>query len=378
MITGNGTLSLRKKDLENQKVPALSFRKTTFAHKAVAGETGFNLASLTTPSELTSNGFSQPSVGELQNAQLLFYRNNLKLVSSARGVLMDFVSYNIVSSTQINWVGFTAEADEIFVVEIDHNARTGMRVVDAAPLVATGTMAAGVQDFSVGMPFQINKYQNMQVGAVTVSVDGVQQYRNSGNATASPGADGNYQEVDAGNGYGTIIRFNTTEVYSRNIAVVSTGLLVEKPNEAQLAELERVQGQIDKIIPTVAELAGVPETDFQAAPNQIQLKQFGDRVLDLEGWEVIITTTLLTQKKHRRILADTSSAPFTLTLPASPKVGDSITIMDAGGAWTTNNLTVARNGQNIIGIADDLLLDASDTWVELVYYSASRGWAVRA
>lgn len=281
-ITGNNTLSIRKKDLANQKSIAVGFKRTVFAHKASAGETGISIGNLVTPTELSGMGFTQPSFSEIASGQMKAFRNNVRIVSSSKGLLMDYMSYIIKSATEIEWVGFTADQNEIFVVEIDHNARTGMRVVDAAPLVATGVLAAGSQDFSVGMPFNINKYPSMQVGAVTVYEDGVQVYRNTGNATAAPGADGNYQEVDAGNGYGTLIRFNTVEAFDRNITVLSTGLLVEKPNESQLAEIEAVQGQVDRLVETVAVLAGVPETDFQAAPSQIQLKQFGDRVLAME------------------------------------------------------------------------------------------------
>lgn len=58
---------------------------------------------------------------------------------------------------------------------------------------------------------------------------------------------------------------------------------MEKPQASQLAEIERLQGQLDAIVTTVADLAGVPETDFRAAPNNVDLKVFGDRVLALES-----------------------------------------------------------------------------------------------
>ncbi len=377
-ITGNNTTSTRKRDLANQKSIAVGFKKTVFAHKAAAGETGISVGNLTVPSELSGAGFTNPSFSEIASVKMKLYRNNVRITSSAKGVLMDYLSYNISSSTQINWVGFTTEENEIFTVEIDHNARTGLRVVDAAPLIATSVLSAGVQDFSVGMPFEVNKYPNGQVGAVTVYVDGVAQNRNAGNATAAPGADGNYQEIDAGSGVGTIIRFNTTELYDRNITVISTGLLVEKPNEAQLAEVERVQGQVDKLVETVAELAGVPQTDFQSAPNQVDLKQFGDRVIALEGWQTVVTTTILTAQKTRKVLANTTSGAFTLTLPASPAVGDSVLVMDMQATFDTSNLTIGRNGNLISGVADDFLMDVEDAWAEFIYVGGGRGWQVRA
>lgn len=85
-------------------------------------------------------------------------------------------------------------------------------------------------------------------------------------------------------------------------------------------------------------------------------------------------TSAYVTKDGEQILADSSGGAFTLTLPASPRVGARVDIVDAGGAAAANNITIARNGSNIHGVAQDLILDVSDAAVTLVYYSASRGW----
>lgn len=99
MQNGTGTTSLRKSDLPNQKIPATGFKKTVFAHRASVGEIGINLSSLTSPTQLLALGFVQPSASELASADLLFFRNNLRLISSARGALIDFMSYTVNSRT---------------------------------------------------------------------------------------------------------------------------------------------------------------------------------------------------------------------------------------------------------------------------------------
>lgn len=283
MITGNGSLSLRKKDLENQKVPALGFKKTVFSHKASAGQTGINLTTLTTPTELSANGFVQPSTAELQNAQLLFYRNNLKLISSARGVLMDFVSYALASSTQINFLGFTALEGEIFTGIIDYNAQTGLKVVDASPIIATGLLAATTTDFNTGTPFSVNKYPSTNLGNVLVYMDRALQLRNTGNSSSV--LDKDYYEVDAGGGLGTIIRFNSSDPDSaREISIVSNGLLSERPDGSMMAVIEALSGYVDNISAVVAQLSGLASASVKgAAPSNVDLKSFGDRVFDLES-----------------------------------------------------------------------------------------------
>jgi hypothetical protein len=74
------------------------------------------------------------------------------------------------------------------------------------------------------------------------------------------------------------------------------------------------------------------------------------------------------------ILADSTAAAFTITLPASPVAGNQIIIADAGGTFNTKNVTVGRNGSNILGLAQDLVLNIANEKVTIVYYNATRGW----
>lgn len=279
-ITGKGSLSIKKKDLQGQKSGATSFRKVVFAHKAAAGETGIGLSSLTTPSELSSAGFTQPSPALLAAANLKFFRNNLTVLSSARGLLQDYLSYNVSTSMQISFTDSFGPAldGEIFICTIDAVPRNDLVGVDVTSILASGVLLASQTDFNVGKSFKVNSNPSTQIGELAVYEDGLAQFRNSGNATAAPAADGNYQEIDNGSGYGTIIRFNTAEAFDRNILIIGTGISIIRPNGSLVQELELLAGQIDSMVPTLAVLAGVSESTFQTAPNNADLKAFGDSV----------------------------------------------------------------------------------------------------
>lgn len=280
-LTGKNTLSIRKKDVAEQKSVAVGFKKTQFAHKAAGGETGIDLTSLTLPTEMP--GFTNPNTSDLTSANIFFYRKNFTLLSSSKGELIQDLSYTINSSSRINFVGFTADPDEIFVGIIDHNPSTSLQVVDAAPIVAHDSLDIGAVDFNVGVAFQVGQTPQK----VAVYRNGLIQVRNTDNSSSV--LDGNYYEVDAGDGTGLIVRFNTAPSgQPDSIVVTSIGSLVEKPTASQLQEVERVQGQIDGMIPTLAQLAGVPETDFQAAPNNQDLKAFGDKVLAMSNVQIPI------------------------------------------------------------------------------------------
>ena len=84
----------------------------------------------------------------------------------------------------------------------------------------------------------------------------------------------------------------------------------------------------------------------------------------LSNW--MIKTSAYTAASGDRIIANTTGGVFTITLPASPSVGDNVVIADYGG-WATNNLTIARNGQTIENSATDLIADINDVTVTLVY-----------
>jgi len=76
------------------------------------------------------------------------------------------------------------------------------------------------------------------------------------------------------------------------------------------------------------------------------------------------------------IMADTTFSVFTITLPASPALSDQITIADPQGTWATNNLTIARNGNNIDANPGNLICDVSGAVISLVFVGGTEGWAI--
>jgi len=94
----------------------------------------------------------------------------------------------------------------------------------------------------------------------------------------------------------------------------------------------------------------------------------------LPAWSEVATT--YQALSGDKLFTDTSGGVFTITLPASASVNDTIHFVDIGGAWGTNNLTVARNGHLIDGMSEDLVLDADNEKCSIIYRGVSSGWRV--
>ena len=88
-----------------------------------------------------------------------------------------------------------------------------------------------------------------------------------------------------------------------------------------------------------------------------------------------------TAVNNDQLLVDTSgagiSSSVTVTLPASPAIGNEVTFIDSGNNLSSNNLTIARNGSNILGAASNLVVSANGSAFTLVYVNATRGWVYK-
>ena len=68
------------------------------------------------------------------------------------------------------------------------------------------------------------------------------------------------------------------------------------------------------------------------------------------------------------------NAPVTITLPASPAIGNEVTFIDSGNGFNSNNLTINRNSSPILGNAANLTVSTNGAAFTLVYVNSTRGW----
>ncbi len=101
---------------------------------------------------------------------------------------------------------------------------------------------------------------------------------------------------------------------------------------------------------------------------------------DISGgtdWQAVKTTGF-TAVAGEGYFCNTTSAAFTLTLPATPTIGDEVSFVDYAGTFDTNSLTIGRNGENIQGSAADLTVSVERAANTLVYTDGTQGWLLKA
>jgi hypothetical protein len=88
------------------------------------------------------------------------------------------------------------------------------------------------------------------------------------------------------------------------------------------------------------------------------------------GITSVVTATSLTAAVNTHIYV--SAATQTITLPASPSLGQRVLITVGDFVDTV----VGRNGSNIMSLAEDLTMDTAYLSIQFIYTDSTRGWII--
>ena len=102
----------------------------------------------------------------------------------------------------------------------------------------------------------------------------------------------------------------------------------------------------------------------------------GSDWLPLGAYANVDATSAVTLTNRQQLFANTSSAAFTVTLPGSPVKGDSVRIFDTNKTFDTQNLTIDRNGNPIMGDAANMVVSTEGAAFEMVFYDGTQGWRI--
>jgi len=92
------------------------------------------------------------------------------------------------------------------------------------------------------------------------------------------------------------------------------------------------------------------------------------------AWQSSVKTSGFTATAGEGYFCNTTSAGFTVTLPATPTAGQQVAVVDYAGTFDTNVLIISPNGNKIEGGTSNLQLSGEREGVLLVYIDSTQGW----
>ena len=91
------------------------------------------------------------------------------------------------------------------------------------------------------------------------------------------------------------------------------------------------------------------------------------------SWQSV-TTSGITMVAGRGYPVDTSGGAITMTMPASPSVGDTLKVMDYARTFASNKLTLDRNGSPFQGATSNPQFNINGSTITVTYIDSTKGW----
>jgi hypothetical protein len=191
-----------------------------------------------------------------------------------------------------------------------------------------------------------------------------------------------YQEIDVASADVTLVMTDGTISNARNMTLKFTGTLAGNRVVNFPTTIEKLFNIIDG-----TDHAGYTLTFKVTSQTGFLLCEGNSYICHADGTDIVkdlefkkwrAISSAETVQAGAQILADTSGGTLTITLPASPALGDEVSFIDSDYTFDTNAFTVGRNSSNIAGAAADLVVNTEGAGFTLVYSGdATTGWTFR-
>jgi len=326
--------------------------------------------------------------------------DSAQLLVSVAGVIQEpGQSYTVLSGTpqQISFTEAPANGVDIFIIWMGKELTgprfsSGMLTDNAAITSLDPTDDFLVYDVTASALKKVN-YQYVHSGVADMAANTVKV--RDANSTGAP-SDKTVADTQLLIGDGTGF---TAAALSGDVTMTNAGAVTIANNAVENVMMADNAIDTDEVADnavTLAKMAGLTRAsiivgDASGDPSALA-KGTSEQVLrvntagtDLEYADAVggaawaLKTGAYTAVAGDGVMVDTDSSAITITLPDSsgpPSLGDFVRVLDATGNAATNNITVARNGNNIQGAAADLTIATNRAAIGLVYVNATEGWVL--
>jgi hypothetical protein len=316
MTIQQGNLSLIKREGEsNARGTRLSSKALEFAHEGFEGQRTIDLTDLNVPTRYIQNGFEgNPTSTELMAARIDFFSKRLTLISSYNGRLINRDSYVVTSPTTIQLIGEYETDGGMDTGEVIYGIieQSEVATIPKEKIIRRShTVSAGQTVVPLGITFRVGQglLLGSQVGDILViNESGQPLLRNVGNAAADISADGDFHEVDSGNGYGNTIELNEAPTSDIKI-IVEYGIVSPTGDADFFTHLQKLSSAIIELANDAAfefHAENDPLRYINASPSEIDVATFGRLVIDNKNdiigleQDVIDLETAIDDKKNKK------------------------------------------------------------------------------
>tara|TARA_R100001463_G_scaffold2597_2_gene10843 strand:+ start:1395 stop:2093 length:699 start_codon:yes stop_codon:yes gene_type:complete len=187
-----------------------------------------------------------------------------------------------------------------------------------------------------------------------------------------------YQAIDVASGDVTLAMTDATISNARNATLKFTGTLAGNRVVTVPDSIEKVYNIVDG-----TNHANYTLTIKTASGTGVLLCEGNNYVVFSDGTNVVKLTeeriwrtvsAAETVQSGANLFVETNGGAVTITLPASPAVGDIVNFVDSRYTFDTAALTVGRNSSKIANATSDLVVNTEGAAFGLVYSGANVGW----
>jgi len=176
---------------------------------------------------------------------------------------------------------------------------------------------------------------------------------------------------------GTTITFSTAPPLGSSIEVMVAGFttsIIGSPaadsvGTGQIQDNAVTTAKIANNAVTTAKIADTNVTTAKIANNAVTAAKIASVPISV-GITTVVTSASVTATVNTHVYV--SAAGKTITLPASPTIGQRVLV--TVGNFT--NTVVARNGSKIMSSASDFTMDAAYLSIQFIYTDATQGWVM--
>ena len=187
-----------------------------------------------------------------------------------------------------------------------------------------------------------------------------------------------FEAIDVASADVTLAMTDATISNARNATLKFTGTLAANRTVTLPDSIEKVFNIEDG-----TDHAGNTLTFKTAAGTGVLLCEGNCYVVYSDGTNIVKTneyrkwrtlTAAETIQAGAKLFIDTTGGAFTVTLPASPAVGDEVHFIDSRFNFDTAALTVGRNSSKIANATSDLVVNTEGAGFGLVFSGSNVGW----